>query len=144
MQKYNDIYLVTDKIQNFKSLLKQIPFRDRIIVEVFGRENYIDALKTGIKYPLMSLSGSIEDSEQAIKYSYPIIAVNAETAFSSENTIKKLQEVHNNKITIFVYYVGYSNRDTPKFIKNYVGKTFSKVYTDKWAPDILYKLDKND
>jgi glycerophosphoryl diester phosphodiesterase len=47
--------LVTDKITDYEQLVKEFPFPDRLMVEVFSLEEYVSAYKAGIKYPLLSL-----------------------------------------------------------------------------------------
>lgn len=54
--EYPDLVLVTDKLDDFSTLLSQIDFpgRDeRLWVEVFTYEKYREALQRGIRYPML-------------------------------------------------------------------------------------------
>jgi glycerophosphoryl diester phosphodiesterase len=53
--KNKEAILVTDKITDYEQLVKEFPFPDRLMVEVFSLEGYVSAYKAGIKYPLLSL-----------------------------------------------------------------------------------------
>lgn len=63
LKEYPDAYLVTDKARDFKALLKEFPYPERLIVEVSDRAQYYDALKAGILYPVMQSS----DFDAALK-----------------------------------------------------------------------------
>ena len=52
-----NLILVTDKTNNFDLINNSFEFdKSRIIVEIFGKENYLKAIKNGIENPLYSAS----------------------------------------------------------------------------------------
>lgn len=136
MKKYENFILITDKINNFYLLKEKIPFLDRIIVEVFSVGSYYDAINCGIKYPAYSVF-NMKRLKRAVRYKFPIIIVDAKMLEHSES-LNIIQKLHDSHITIFIYYNKFKKKDDINFLKRYLGKTFSKVYTDKWSPmDIL-------
>jgi hypothetical protein len=58
-RKHFEAILVTDKITDYEQLVKEFPFPDRLMVEVFSIEDYVRAYNAGIKYPLLSLDMAI-------------------------------------------------------------------------------------
>lgn len=65
METNRDFILVTDKIADYELLLKEIPFPERMIVEVFSPEDYLKALKSGIRYPAYCIWGKKNIKSQA-------------------------------------------------------------------------------
>jgi hypothetical protein len=62
-----DTWLVTDKVKDFRALLEGFSHRDRMIVEVFGVEEFHRARQAGIRYPMLSLGAAIrEDGPERI------------------------------------------------------------------------------
>ncbi len=82
------VYLVTDKLNDFTALSKQFEFKDRLLIEVFGIENYFKALKMGFKYPMLSTS----NIALAMSLDIPIIA--AHTGLLSDEVGVKLAEAY--------------------------------------------------
>lgn len=80
--KHKDLILVTDKLNDFNALREQIPFKDRLIVEVFDApkslKNYNLALESGIKYPALSSA----DFLFAIRNKIPLLAMNTKNLSS--------------------------------------------------------------
>ena len=136
MKSYPDFILVTDKIKNYKLLLKEIPFPDRIICEVFSVNGYRKALRAGIKYPAYCIWDK-DSFDTAVKYKFPIVTMDAKNFFDNEDTINIVQNLHDSGVTILLFYTSFSRKDTPEFVKKYVGKAVSKIYTDIWSPDNL-------
>ena len=71
------------------------------------------------------------------KYRFPIVTMDAANFFDSEENIQKVQQLHDEGVTIFLYWNDYSFRDEPTWIRKYLGRTVSKIYTDKWSPEVL-------
>lgn len=132
----NQFILVTDKIGNYKLLLEEIPFPERIIVEVFSPDEYRKALEAGIKYPAYCIWGN-KHLKTAIDYKFPIVTMDAGSFFENADDIAAVQKLHDSGVTILLFYHAFSKNDAPEFVKRHVGKTVSKVYTDKWAPTAL-------
>ena len=128
--------LITDKIRNYKLLLKEIPYPDRMIVEVFSPQDYLKALRSGIKYPAYCVWNK-NNFETAIKFKFPIVTMDAKNFFENDENIHLVQKLHDSGVTILLFYTSFSGRDKPEFLKKYLGKTISKVYTDTWSPSVL-------
>lgn len=47
MDENPDMVLVTDKVQDFELLKREIPYADRMVVEAFDCHNYLQALRAG-------------------------------------------------------------------------------------------------
>jgi glycerophosphoryl diester phosphodiesterase len=55
------LYLVTDKITDFDAIKSQLNFpniQERLLVEVFSYKQYVEALRNGIKYPMLCVGGA--------------------------------------------------------------------------------------
>ena len=60
--KNEKLFLVTDKSNNFKKIISDFTFdKNRIIVEIFGRDNYFLSIKEGITNPMFSATISDYD-----------------------------------------------------------------------------------
>lgn len=134
MGRYPHLVLVTDIIQNYSLLLKEIPYPDRMIVEITGGNtargvyNYYDALKTGIKYPAFSAGDDLDFVEH---YSFPLIVVNAKQLLNPAYC-KKIKKLHQQGITVMAH--NSSVCDEPSFINKHIGDSVSLIYSDKWFP----------
>ena len=61
MELYKDIYLVTDKTNDYSLIQSSFIYQDRIFIEVFGPEAYLIALNSGIARPIYSMGfGSLK------------------------------------------------------------------------------------
>ena len=60
MKNNQDMIIITDKIKDIKLLSREIPFKERILVEVFNRIDYIKCLWYGF-YPVYSLPWKNDD-----------------------------------------------------------------------------------
>lgn len=130
MHEYPDFYLVTDKIQNYKLLLEQIPFPERLVVEVFDYEMYLTALEAGINYPALNVFLSEKHLKKILRYKVPLITGDGSWLFEFPEMKKYYQILHENGVGIFMY--GYSSQvQQPYFMKENMGKFFSKFYVDE-------------
>lgn len=137
LMKLNQEYvLVTDKIKNYNLLLKEIPYPDRIIVEVFKPKDYLKALYSGIRYPAYCIWDK-KNLKTAVKLKFPIVTLNAKNFFENDAAIELVQKLHDSGVTILLFYTSFLNRDKPEFLKKHLGKTVSKIYTDTWSPTTL-------
>jgi len=122
-QKNKDIYLVTDKTQNFQKIINDFEFsKERILVEVFGKKNFYKSVKEGILNPIYSFSH--KDLDFVLSNKIKIVAAHTENIVKNPKTYKTLMD---NDIFIFAYT---SNNET--FIKKNLGINFSNIYTDFW------------
>ncbi len=117
--KNKNLILVTDKTNNFKLINSLFTFdKDRIIVEIFGRDNYFKAIEENIKNPMYSTN--IGELDFVKKYNIKLIAVHSKDFIANKNAYIELSE---NGTIIFVY----SSNDV-KFIyenKNIVNSFYS-------------------
>ena len=124
------VILVTDKIGNFELLMKRIPYPERMIVEVFSRDDYLKALEAGIRYPAYSMWHK-DCMNEAEKYNFPLAVLPAHF-LSSSGFARRLKTLHDKGVTILVFQAAIC--DSPQFIRNYLGSHISKIYTDTWSP----------
>lgn len=123
-----DLYLVTDKSNNFKLIKDSFPFHDRLFVEIFGIPNYISAILNGIQRPMYSI-GSIRLGEtfEYLKISLlgiRYIAVNWLTVKKHPDLFKNLAA---DNVKIFIY-----TSNDPEFIHTARERYNATVYTDFW------------
>ena len=133
MIKNKDIVLVTDKINNFNLLLEEIPFPDRMIVEIFSLSDYVRAIKAGVKYPAYCI-WNVDNLYTAKKYKFPIVTLAAWSFFDSKGKINLVKGLHDEGVVILTFGTGQKYWNDPEWAKNNVGSVFSKMYSDKWSP----------
>ena len=135
MQKHKNLTLVTDKIRDFSLLLKEIPFPERMIIEIFHLDEYRKALQAGIPFPAFQVS-TISELNTAKELRMPIITLNASKLLSKSNAWKEVHTLHKAGVTILAYSVAGSKQQLDNFVKKHLGNTVSKVYTD-FLPQVL-------
>lgn len=129
MKENLDFICVTDKIRDYSLLIKEIPFPERLIVEVFSVKDYLSALMAGIKHPAYCIWAEHE-LEIARAFKFPIVTI-GEYFFQTGN-ISAVKELHDAGVTILFFHGGAGDNAT--FLQKHLGKSFSKVYTNKWSP----------
>lgn len=73
-EENKDLFLLTDKIQDFELLMKSISFdKKRLVVEVFGKQRLRQAIKSGVLNPLYSTS--IKEIKFITQYNLKLIVV---------------------------------------------------------------------
>lgn len=133
LMESSQFILVTDKIKNYALLLKEIPFPDRMIVEVFSPEDCRRALQAGIRYPAYCIWNK-QGFATALHYKFPLVTMDAGNFFESEDSRALVKKLHDDGVTILLFSRNFSEWDSPDFVKTHVGKTVSKIYTNRWAP----------
>ena len=129
MEANREWILVTDKTNNFKLLLHEIPFTDRMLVETLGgMYDYKLAIEAGVTYPIFT-AGNIEIVE---KYEFPIVILDAKL-LNDRNNVDRIKKLHNKGITILVWNASVCDR--PEFITEHLGNGVSLIYTDTWFPN---------
>ena len=119
-----DLILITDKSNNFELINNQLNFdASRIIVEIFGQQNYFKAIQSGIKNPMYS--ANLNDFDFIKKYNVKLIAIHTSEL---QNHYEKYLELKNNGVLIFVYSSNEIN-----FIKKYQSVA-TAFYTDFLSP----------
>lgn len=127
------LYLVTDKIRDYKILSKKLPFVERIIPETFSVKDYIFAKYYGFQNPIFPFK----------KYNFLIGKIlNIKLInISYTDFIKYEKEVHglfDKGINIYVYTSNDEN-----FIKKNIKQKISGVYTDFWDINLNKCLSKS-
>lgn len=131
LKKNPSRFIVTDKIKNLDAVAQQLPFVDRMLVEVFSYEAYNKALSIGIKYPMLCINSERRLRRYLKKNLLKINEVEMITTpislFRTEQTtFKKLYE---KGVGIFVYTANDAN-----FIRRHIGKSATGFYTDYVRP----------
>lgn len=133
--EYPNTYLVTDKIADYKLLVESFPFyHDRLLVEVFTLNDYIKALREGIRYPMLCIW-----DEQGLQKFYKLLDRGVISIITCpvgliEKAPLQLQKLHNSGVNIFAF-----TTNDADFIEEHLGKTVSGFYTDSIFPkEILY------
>lgn len=135
LEENPDLMVVTDKIVDYELLLREIPYPDRLIVEVYdGAYGYQRAIAAGVRYPSLSVYG-VAEMKLARDFGIPIVSMSDEHFFLSPEGVKLVKEMHDMGITILLFnYHGDAYWDTGEFIREHLGRSFSMIYTDSWSP----------
>lgn len=115
-------FLVTDKLNDFDAIKHQLKFQERILVEVFGLDNYYRARLSGIKYPMLSTG----DFRLAQILRIPIIATHSAN-LKSPKKATQAEEYIKNGGCIMVF-----SSNEREFMESHIGVRASKFYTDFW------------
>lgn len=116
------VFLVTDKLNDFRAIATQLEFGERILVEVFGLNNYYKAHKEGIRYPMLST----KDFKLATELAIPMVATHT-SALRDDKSAKLAQEYIANGGCIMVF-----SSNEKEFMSEHLGLRASKFYTDFW------------
>ncbi len=120
-----DIYLLTDKTNNFDKIKKDFQFnQNRILVEVFGKSSFKKALKKKINNPIYNYNSG--DFDFVLKHNIKIVSASIINILKNSKEFEKMI-----KKNIFVF--AYSSNEE-KLIKKNIGIKFTHVYTDFWDP----------
>ena len=118
------LFLITDKTNNFKKIKEDFKFDDnRILVEVFGKDNFKKAIKENIKNPILNYNKG--DYNFIVRNNIKIISASITNIINEKKIFEKLV-----KKNIFVF--AYSSNEE-KLIKNNINKLFTHIYTDFWS-----------
>lgn len=121
--KNPNLYLVTDKITDFKALKTQFNFTNRIIVEVFSKIDYFKAKKLGFK-PALCVWSSVENLKSAMKLKIPMITAST-FILRDENGVNLTQKYIQNGGCILMF-----SSNQKDFIDKFKGKNATMFYTD--------------
>ena len=117
------LFFITDKTNNFKKIKKDFKFdENRILVEIFGKDNFKKAIKENIKNPILNYNKG--DYNFIVRNNIRIISASFKDILNEKKIFKKLI-----KKDIFVF--AYSSNEE-KLIKNNIDKLFTHIYTDFW------------
>ena len=121
--KNKELILFTDKTNNFKKILRDFKFdKNRIVVEVFGRDNYFLAIEEGIVNPMFAANSN--DYDFILDNGIKLISAHSSDVKSNRGKYKKLLK---KGVIIFTYT---SNNEN--FINNNLNITSTGFYTDFW------------
>ena len=147
LEQNKNVFVVTDRVTDYDLLLREIPYPDRLIVEVRGGINaYERAVRAGVRYPSLSV-GNKHMMDIAYMAEIPIISLTDDDYFSTPVGIESVKRLHEKGITILLFNTRGSNYwEKPEFLQQYLGKVFSKIYSNSWGPHHLphaYERSKN-
>ncbi len=125
--------LITDKITDISLLAKELPFRERTLVEVFNRLDYIKCLWYGFT-PVYSLPWKSDDLKNIMGldapwYTLPGIFLEKSHAQLREYAATLCQQGKE----VLLYTAGSPpdvDMESDDFLKQYRGVYFTKIYTD--------------
>ena len=95
-----------------------------MIVEIFSHEHYFQAIKAGIKNPMLSINGSDEDLRFVQDNNVALISTHSSVI---ANKTKEFAALHDKGVIIFVF----STNDTG-FMDQYLNHAASAFYPDFW------------
>lgn len=119
---YLNLFLVTDKINNYNLLSKKFNFKDRIIPETFSIKDFINAKYYGFEnalYPFKKYNLFFEKL-----FNIKILTISYEDFIKNK---KKVTDLYEKGLKIYLY-----TSNDQYFIKEYLDKSITGVYTDFW------------
>lgn len=125
MRSHKDFILVTDKINNYELLMREIPYPEQMIVEVFSPQDYLRALKVGIPFAAFNVPNKAA-LKLAQQHLFPIITISADLFLNNAETMQRMG------ICIMVY--GTEGIDLQAFVNKHLGNTASMIYTSEISP----------
>jgi hypothetical protein len=128
--EHADAYLVTDKVTDFRELVDGFAHHNRLIVEVFGVDDFRRARDAGIRYPMLSLGLALrndgKDKIFALLQAEPV-----KFAAVSRKRLRETKEVlaamRRNEACVFVFTSSEAGYLKEKFETIVYG-----AYTDSW------------
>lgn len=133
MLKNDNWILITDKIRDFSLLEKEIPLKNRIIVEVFNRFDYAVCLWKGFTpaYSLPWDSKNLKDLNNFTAEWYTVSGIAWDR--KQINLMHYIKILRRQKKEVLLYTAGkpnHINMESDIFIKENIKIYFSKIYTD--------------
>ena len=129
----SELILITDKSNNFKKIITDFKFdHRRIMVEIFGKKKYFNAIKQGIINPVYSFNH--KDYDFVIKHKIKIVAAHSQDIINNSSVYKKLIK---KGVLVFMF----SSNEEEFIIKN-LDILFTHVYTDFW--DVKFSKCKSN
>ena len=127
----HNLVLVTDKIENYDLLLKEINLpRERLLVETFSHKQYRKALGKGVKYPMLCLwdKASLDEHSQRLwGGSVAMLTVPVNIILEAE---KELAAQTSKGVGVFAF----TSNDVD-FVERHMGATVTGFYTDFITPN---------
>ena len=113
MEENPHIILVTDKVQDFELLMREIPYPDRMVVEAFDLYNYLCALRSGFRNAAYSVA-SIDGLLQARRYNIRGMVLSSALMVNDSRALKLVKLMHQEGCCFLVCGVEFC--DNPLFI----------------------------
>ncbi len=134
MEKYPDWVLLIDKARDIEHLAEVFaPYRDRVILQVYGLIGYARALRADVKYPTLRLKGG----RRGVKEIYKVFMdwMNVKSVILGEKSFEKnldyIGELHAKGTTVILYgNPRFKIVENPTEIKKYLNKYIDLVDTD--------------
>lgn len=135
MLKYPNWILIVDKYKNFEKLLKQLPFPDRIMIEITSVEDYRQAVETGVMHPVYAtyLSPNANTNslyKQLKEKQIKSVSINEKFYLQNKEFVLFLKK-QGIEIILFAPNL---QKDT-ELIKKEVGTYFDLIYSDFCFPN---------
>ncbi len=126
--KHKDLILVTDKLDNFAQIRKELTFDDeRILVEVFSPYRYFEALEAGIKYPMLNIYPlTNENIQQAREQGVNMLTMAAWDIVKMED-LSVIEDYINDGGLIATY-----TSNNCEFMRQHLGTTTTLFYNDSF------------
>ena len=131
--KFQDLFLVTDKINNYKLLADKFNFIDRIFPETFSLYDYLLAKYYGFQNPIFPYKKY--NSFFGKLFNIKLINVSYSDYIKDKNKISKL---YDKGLNIYVY-----TTNDESFINKNINKNITGVYSDFWDINLNKCLSNN-
>lgn len=129
-EKHPGTFLVTDKVSDFEQLVRGFRHTERLIVEVFGVDEYFDARSSGIRYPMLSLGAALAaDGEEAVLSFLATEPVKfaAVSRKDLRRTNGLLSAMRRRNVCVYVF-----TSSDPDFLEQRFDNVVYGAYTDAW------------
>jgi hypothetical protein len=131
LRENQHMVLVTDKVQDFELLRREIPFAERMLVEASDIANYARAREAG--FPQVAMTAyTMQDLEIAARHRVPIVVLGAWLPELDPFSLPLIRKIRESGCFIMVH--GSAISDKPEFIHAHLGKLVDRLYTDTWSP----------
>lgn len=128
-----DMILVTDKITNYSLLMEEIPLPDRIIIECFSPSGVVQAKKCGFIHTAYSLFVPSQLGFSS-RIGMKLLIISESLFFDFPGMINQIQRLHKSGVCVMMYG---GKCDDVSQIHHHLGKSMSKFYMGKYAPNHL-------
>ena len=133
MRRHPQMILVTDKIHDMALLARELPFHDRLIVEVFNRWDYLVCLWHGFT-PAFSLPWKLDDLKHFLTLDASWYTVSA-IAWQEDHAplLQHISALRAAGKEVLLFQAGcpaWLDMEGQPFLQQNAGTYFTKIYTD--------------
>ena len=137
LRENQQMVLVTDKVQDFELLRREIPYADRMLVEASDLSRFTSAREAG--FPQVAMTAyTMQDLELAAQHRVPIVVLGAWLPELDPFSLPLIRKIRESGCRIMVH--GSAISDKPEFIYSHLGTLIDRLYTDTWSPGNLPQL----